>query len=398
MLLYTRLERSFSPDRLFMDVDSIAPGDDFVKILRDKVQRCDVLLAILGKEWLNARDGAGNRRLDDPLDFVRIEIEQALQLGKRVIPILVGEAAMPRPDQVPDSLKPLVQRHAVRFSHDRFRIDADNLEKTLDKLLATPVQPVERQGAAAPPINTVKPETPLADAVAAAGPRAASVEERAAPGRWRPPAMDTADERPRLPLPNWQRAAILAAASTAVYLSIAALGLLVMPAIVSFSINATYEYGYSPAYDFGLVVSVSLGLFLFAGLSVERSIVALVALSVLPFVLDLAIQFCASQAFATSTDFYGGGTLGPGIWFVYQIVFATGFMLGVSLFCPAVRTPITFVPTVLLSAAVLYYFSSAGSSLFPVESPLPSFGLVICQIIVAASCGWSLKPAGPAAG
>ena len=322
---------------------------------------------------------------------MRIEIEQALQLGKRVIPILVGEAAMPRPDQMPDSLKPLVQRHAVRFSHDRFRIDADNLEKTLDKLLAAmPAQPVEPQGAAAPSLGTAS-QTPDLNAVAAAGPRVASMEKPAAP-RWRPPATAEADETPRLLVASWQRAAILAATSAALYLSIAALGLLVIAAPLHFPISATYDYGYSPAYDIGLAVTVSLGLFLFAGLSRERSIAALFVLCVLPLALDLAIQLCASQVFATSTDFYGGGTLGTGIWFVYQMVFATGFMLGVSLFCRAVRTPITLVPTVLVSAAVLYYFSSAGSSLFPVESPLPSFGLVICQIIIAASCGWSLKP------
>ena len=388
MLLYTRLERSFPPDRLFMDVDSIAPGDDFVKILRDKIQRCDVLLAILGKEWLNARDGAGNRRLDDPLDFVRIEIEQALQLGKRVIPILVGEAVMPRPDQLPDSLKPLVQRHAVRFSHDRFRIDADNLEKTLEKLLtAMPAHPVQQPGPGGLP--TVKAENAGGAAAVAAGPRVAPTDKRAAPPRWRPPAAT--DERPRL-----LRAMVLAGTSTAIYLLTAALGLLVIPTPVNFPISATYQYGYNPAYDFGLALTVSLGLFLFADLGRQRSIVAFVALSVLPFALDLAFQFCASPFFAASSDFYGGGALGSGIWFVYQIVFATGFMLGVSLFCPAVRAPITMVPTVIVSAAVLYYFSSGASSLFTADSPLPSFGLVIGQIIVAAGCGWSLKPAGPA--
>ena len=189
---------------------------------------------------------------------------------------------------------------------------------------------------------------------------------------------------------------VLAGTSTAIYLLTAALGLLVIPTPVNFPINATYQYGYNPAYDFGLALTVSLGLFLFAELGRQRSIVVFVALSVLTFALDLAFQFCASPFFAASSDFYGGGALGSGIWFVYQMVFATGFMLGVSLFCPAVRAPITMDPTVIVSAAVLYYFSSGASSLFTADSPLPSFGLVAGQIIVAAGCGWSLKGVGPA--
>ena len=85
--LYSRLEQAFPPERLFMDVDNIAPGLDFVQVLNEQVARCDVLIAIIGKNWLDANDESGERRLDNPEDFVRIEIESALAQKKRVVPV-----------------------------------------------------------------------------------------------------------------------------------------------------------------------------------------------------------------------------------------------------------------------------------------------------------------------
>ena len=100
--LFDRLQDVFEPEQLFIDVDNIAPGLDFVRVLNDRVAECDVVLAVIGKSWVDARDTRGARRLDDPDDFVRIEILSALSQGKRVIPVLVGEAQMPRPDELPD--------------------------------------------------------------------------------------------------------------------------------------------------------------------------------------------------------------------------------------------------------------------------------------------------------
>jgi formylglycine-generating enzyme required for sulfatase activity len=129
--LFDHLQSAFEPDQLFMDVDSIAPGLDFVRVLEEQVSKCDVLLAVIGKGWIDARDAAGNRRLDNPEDFVRIEIEAGLRLGKRVIPVLVNDAEMPRADQLPETLNPLVRRNAVRLTHDRFRADTLGLIKAL---------------------------------------------------------------------------------------------------------------------------------------------------------------------------------------------------------------------------------------------------------------------------
>ena len=133
--LFDRLQEAFKPEQLFMDVDSIEPGLDFVHVLGEKVAQCDVLIAVIGKGWLDARDAAGARRLNNPEDFVRVEIESALNQGKRVIPVLVGEARMPQSDELPESIKPLARRNAVRLTHERFRADAEGLVKALRQTL-----------------------------------------------------------------------------------------------------------------------------------------------------------------------------------------------------------------------------------------------------------------------
>jgi hypothetical protein len=133
--LFDRLHEAFEPEGLFMDVDNIAPGLDFVRVLEEQVAQCDVLLAVIGKGWIEAGDATGARRLDNPDDFVRIEIESALKQDKRVIPVLVGEARMPRADELPESIRPLARRNAVRLTHERFRADAQGLIKALQRAL-----------------------------------------------------------------------------------------------------------------------------------------------------------------------------------------------------------------------------------------------------------------------
>jgi hypothetical protein len=134
--LLGRLEQTFPAERLFIDVDNIPAGEDFVRALESQVAQCDALLAVIGNGWLDARDERGSRRLDDPNDFVRIEIESALRLGKRVIPVLVHEARMPRPDELPEAIRPLATRNAVRLTHERFRADVQGLIKALQGALA----------------------------------------------------------------------------------------------------------------------------------------------------------------------------------------------------------------------------------------------------------------------
>jgi len=131
--LFIRLEQAFVQGRLFMDVDSIAPGTDFVRHLEAQVAQCDVLLALIGGSWLEAADGEGRRRLDDADDFVRIEIASALRQDKRVIPVLLHDTKMPTADRLPEELRPLVRRQAVRLTHERFRADAEGLIRALQE-------------------------------------------------------------------------------------------------------------------------------------------------------------------------------------------------------------------------------------------------------------------------
>src|SRR5215472_13745845 len=137
LALFGRLEQSFPTERLFMDVEGgIAAGQDFVRVLEDQVSACDVLLALIGPKWLTAMDEMGHRSLDNPRDFVRIEIASALRLGKHVIPVLVHKTEMPRADALPTPLQPLARRNAVGLTQERFKSDAQGLIKALEGALA----------------------------------------------------------------------------------------------------------------------------------------------------------------------------------------------------------------------------------------------------------------------
>jgi TIR domain len=129
--LYDRLSQHFGRTNLFMDVDTIALGLDFVEAIQDAVGSCDVLLAVIGRLWLASTDKLGHRRLDDPKDFVRLEIMTALERKIRVIPVLVDGASMPRSTELPDVLQPLASLQALVVG-DRFHPDVDHLIKTLD--------------------------------------------------------------------------------------------------------------------------------------------------------------------------------------------------------------------------------------------------------------------------
>jgi hypothetical protein len=134
--LYDRLADRFSGGQVFKDVDSIQLGDDFVEVVTRAVGSCDVLLALIGHQWLTITDEHGRRRLDDPDDFVRLEIEAALTRNVRVIPILVDGARMPHADELPDSLVKLVRRQALELSPARFEFDTSRLFDVLDWTLA----------------------------------------------------------------------------------------------------------------------------------------------------------------------------------------------------------------------------------------------------------------------
>jgi hypothetical protein len=129
--LFDDLVEQFGKDSVFMDVAGIEPGRDFRRAIDEQVASCGVLLALIGKSWLDAKDESGRRRLDDAMDFVRLETASALKRDIPVIPVLVRGASMPRADQLPPDLADLAYRNAVELTHARWDSDLEVLVKAL---------------------------------------------------------------------------------------------------------------------------------------------------------------------------------------------------------------------------------------------------------------------------
>jgi hypothetical protein len=134
--LYDRLAQHFGRGQVFKDMDSIQLGDDFVEVITAAVASCDVLLALIGDRWLTLTGLDGRRRLDDPDDYVRLEIEAALNRNVRVIPVLVEGAQMPQAADLPASMARLERLQALELSPSRFDFDTNRLLRSLDLSLA----------------------------------------------------------------------------------------------------------------------------------------------------------------------------------------------------------------------------------------------------------------------
>jgi hypothetical protein len=132
--IYDRLAKRLGRKNIFIDVDNIPPGLDFVDVFSERVNACDALVVVIGKNWISATGKDNRRRLDDPPDFVRIEVETALERGVRVIPVLVDGADMPRPEDLPDSLQRLARRQGIDISYTRFDSDVKRLTDALSLL------------------------------------------------------------------------------------------------------------------------------------------------------------------------------------------------------------------------------------------------------------------------
>lgn len=125
--LNDRLEKQYGDPNVFMDVDDIRPGEKFEDAIERRIARCDTLILMIGPGWANATNQDGARRLDDPNDLARQEVETALRKGLRVIPILVRGAELPKADELPESLQPILGRNAVKITHANFQDDVDSL-------------------------------------------------------------------------------------------------------------------------------------------------------------------------------------------------------------------------------------------------------------------------------
>ncbi|OJH35946.1 toll/interleukin-1 receptor domain-containing protein [Cystobacter ferrugineus] len=133
--LYDHLVAHFGKKLVFRDIETIEPGADFVHTIEEAVESCGVLLAVIGPQWLGARDKQGRRRLDNPKDFVRLEVAAALSRDVRVIPVLVGGATFPSEEELPPDLAPLARRNAIEINDPHFRTDMAHLIRAIQSAL-----------------------------------------------------------------------------------------------------------------------------------------------------------------------------------------------------------------------------------------------------------------------
>ncbi|MEM6621277.1 MAG: TIR domain-containing protein [Pseudomonadota bacterium] len=205
--LHDRLERHFSRDQLFMDVDSIPLSRDFVDHLDEQVGKCSVFLAIIGPGWLDARG-----RLEDPDDFVRIEIECALRRPDiPIIPVFVEDVVLPESDNLPASLAPLTRRNGIVVSHHSFAAVVDNkLTTALTALMPAGASAGQRDAVRSDDGLDLEALVERSDGTAASLPSAFESTTAELPGRQATPATpaNTQDTPAR---PGNQRKGLIAA-------------------------------------------------------------------------------------------------------------------------------------------------------------------------------------------
>jgi hypothetical protein len=131
--LFDHLSRHFGPDSVFIDIGGITRGEDFALAIESALNACDVVLVVIGKNWASCTDQDGHRRLDDPNDWVRIEVAAALRRNILVVPVLVDGARLPDPTSLPEELRPLCRRHACELTDPRWAFDVGELVKDLER-------------------------------------------------------------------------------------------------------------------------------------------------------------------------------------------------------------------------------------------------------------------------
>ncbi len=133
--LYDRL-RAHSDEDVFMDIDAIGPGVDHAALIDETLETVEIVIVMIGRQWLEIHDEEGVRRLHNPLDLVRQEVQEALTQDVLVIPVLVQGAALPQPDDLPPELAALARRNAFELSDGRWNYDAERLVGALEQTLA----------------------------------------------------------------------------------------------------------------------------------------------------------------------------------------------------------------------------------------------------------------------
>jgi len=138
------LAARFGTGQIFRDMDSIEPGDDFHEIIREKIGACKVFIVLIGPSWLMCKEESGQRRLENPNDFVRLEVALALERKIRVIPVLVGGARPPREDELCPELAALCRQSAFELTDAGFRHELTRLIESIEKVIppsGAPFQP-----------------------------------------------------------------------------------------------------------------------------------------------------------------------------------------------------------------------------------------------------------------
>jgi len=136
--LFDHLSRHFGPGSVFMDIGGIARGQDFAQAIESALNACEVVLVLIGNAWVSCTGQDGRRRLDDPRDWVRLEVAAALRRDILVVPVLIDGARLPDPASLPEELRPLCQRHACELSDLRWSFDVGELVKGLEKVVCLP--------------------------------------------------------------------------------------------------------------------------------------------------------------------------------------------------------------------------------------------------------------------
>lgn len=139
--LRDKLVDAYGPQRVFMDIDSVPLGVNFVTHINQQVQSCAAVLVMIGRGWTTMTDPQGNRRLDDPADHVRVEVATALTQGVPVIPILVQNASMPRAAELPEDIRDLAFYNGMKLAPEFWRAGVERPIKELDRVMKTGTQP-----------------------------------------------------------------------------------------------------------------------------------------------------------------------------------------------------------------------------------------------------------------
>ena len=147
--LATRLVQQFGSASVFMDVDSLEPGVDFVETIGNSLSSCKILISLIGNNWIGPQE-EGQPRIIGYSDYVRIEVADALERGIRVIPVLVDDAVMPRAVDLPDDLDSLTRRQAIEWSNTRFNSDLDRIVGAIKKAISQEEAGKNKSGIPAP--------------------------------------------------------------------------------------------------------------------------------------------------------------------------------------------------------------------------------------------------------